>query len=325
MVEKNFTDYLRFKIQNQNMSFNQVDAGIDASFDSELLQKHLPPTLGVLDCDTTLLRTLGTVIPESTRIALESTEFIGVFGRVLHDKSRKITCLQYLYVYDYQAVPQHEADFEPVFVFLDKNRRTAIYDLIHYCTRSLELAPPGVTGPGLNMVPGWHSFLPGQLIEMNSLDRSLQVQPLSDQHLESWWGIPNDEAKLKIDDFMRNPFEIKSPGHFLRDPDENAQTMCCAFLEFEKALGEFDNPKDALIEGIKRAFTRCVGILALYRLGAFIQLLSEMDQVGLIQLSTSLEKIGLGNLPALLRDGFVTVTNFGKTLFQGYQDAESDE
>ena len=163
MVEKKFTDYLRIQVPEQDMSFNHVNEGMHATFDSKLLQEHLPPTVGVLDCDTTLLNTLGTVIPESTRLALESTEFIGVFGRILNNPSQKITCLQYLYVYDYQAVPQHEADFEPIFVFLDKNHRTAIYDLIHYCTRSLELSPPGTSGPGLNMVPGWHSFLPGLL------------------------------------------------------------------------------------------------------------------------------------------------------------------
>jgi len=60
-------------------------------------------------------------------------------------------------------------------------------------------------------------------------------------------------------------------------------------------------------------------------LGAFIQLLGEMDQVGLIQLSASLEKIGLGNLPTLLRDGFVSLTNAGKTFFEGLQGKPPDD
>jgi len=222
LVEKNFGDHLRARFSDSEMTFKKVDGSLTAEFDSELLQLHLPPTNGIANSDMILARSLGTVIPETTRIALESTEFVGVYGRVVHGGPKGRTCLQYLYIYDYQAVPAHEADYEPVFVYLEKNRRTAIYDLIHYCTRSLQLNAPDVNGPGLNMVPGWHSFIPTQNLNNELLDRNLSVQPLSDQHLDTWWKIPDEEARLKIDDFIRDPFQIEAPGHFLKNPDENA-------------------------------------------------------------------------------------------------------
>ena len=313
-MEKQFGNELRVGFSDSEMSFKHVDSGLKAEFDAQLLQKYLPQTSGVIGGDKILVNSLGRVIPDVTREALENTEFIGVYGRVIRGGPSGTTCLQYIYLFDYQAVPAHEADYEPVFVFLNNSGKNAIYDLIHYCTRKIQLSSQE-PGPGLMMVPGWHSFLPAQKIEPASLDKGLRVQPLSDQHLDTWWSIPDEEARLKIDEYMRNPFHIKSPGHFLRNPDENAQTICCSFLEFEKALSEFDNPRTAIVEGVKRAFSKCVGILALYRLGAFIQLLNEMDQVGLIQLSASLENLGLGNITAFLQDGFLSLTKAGQDFF----------
>ena len=109
--------------------------------------------------------------------------------------------------------------------------------------------------------------------------------------------------------------------------DENSQTMCCSFLHIENALSEFEDPKVGLVEGIKRAFSNCIGILALYRLGTFLQLLGEMNDIGMVKIPVSLSSGGIDivAIGAMLRDGFVTLTRAGSDLLDGfYADDEED-
>lgn len=327
LVNKKFTDRIRMFVSPEKITFNEHVDGLSTEFDRELLQRHLPLTSGVLKADKNLANALGTMIPESTREALRATDFIGVFGRVVKQKGFKGNiCLQYFYVWDYQAVPEHEGDYEPIFVYLDGSRRYAIYDLVHYCSRRVDLKKPGGNKIGFRMIPGWHSFLPAELSE-SELDKGLEVRPLSDQHLHSWWSIPDEVARLKVEGFIRDPFLMEAPGHFMDHPDENAQTICCSFLNIENALSEFENPKDGLIEGVKRAFSNCVGILALYRLGAFLQLLGEMNDIGMVNIPKPLTSggVNMAAIGEMLRDGFVTLTKMGSKILDGfYQDDDED-
>ena len=321
MVEKKHAHLLRIHPKLDELTFNEHVPSATADFDQALLQKHLPVTSGVQHGDQNLADTLAVIIPDETREALKQTDFLGVYGRVVRSKQYPhLICLQYLYVWDYQAVPAHEGDYEPIFVYLDEKQHYAIYDLVHYCARKLDFQLPIKGTLGLRAIPGWHSFIPAYLSE-SSQDRDLQVKPLSDQHLNAWWSIPDVEARLKIVNHLKDPFQMHAPGHFMDKPDENSKTMCCTFLEIEKALAEFDDPKVAIIEGIKRAFGKCVGLLALYRLGAFIQLLGEMNDIGLVN-APSMKGINIANLGALLKDGFVSVTKAGKVFFDGFYSHE---
>jgi hypothetical protein len=318
LVEKRFIDRLRIKVPLHELRFDEREFGISAEFDKHLLQKHLPRTQGVVTGDRTLAETLSAVMPDSTREALRDTEFIGVFGRVVRQTgSSGGVCLQYFYVWDYQAVPAHEADYEPIFVYLDGARKYAIYDLVHYCSRRVDLD----SKMSFRMIPGWHSFLPAKLKD-SEIDKGLEVQPLSDAHLHSWWSIPDEETRLKVEGFIRDPFMLEAPGHFMDMPDENAQIMCCTFLQIEGALNEFDDPRKAVVEGVKRAFTNCVGILALHRLGAYLQLLSEMNDIGMVNFPVSLSSINIATIGKILQDGFVTLTKAGKKIFEGTHTTE---
>lgn len=322
LVEKNHSDRIRVFVPPHEMKFNEHEPGLSAEFDKALLQKHLPLTSGVLSGDKALANSLDGVIPDGTRDALRATDFVGVFGRVVRHGSD--VCLQYFYIWDYQAVPAHEGDYEPIFVYLDGSRRYAIYDLVHYCSRQVELKKPGKDKVGFRMIPGWHSFFPAEL-SVSEIDKGLEVRPLSDQHLHSWWSIPDEESRLKVEGFIRDPFLMEAPGHFMDEPDENSQTMCCSFLQIEKALSEFKDPKQGVIEGIKRAFSNCVGLLALYRLGAFLQLLGEMNDIGMVKMPSGLLTSGgidLGAIGALLRDGFVTLTKAGAALLDGFHSED---
>ncbi|TFG30653.1 hypothetical protein EU527_14260 [Candidatus Thorarchaeota archaeon] len=317
MVEKKYSELLRIHPRLNELTFKEHVTGVTVDFDQAILQKHLPVTSGVRHGDRVLSETLGVVIPDATRKALKETDFIGVYGRVVRSKQYPhLICLQYLYVWDYQAVPAHEGDYEPVFVYLDKNRHYAVYDLVHYCARKLDFQLPLKGTLGLRMIPGWHSFLPAYISD-SSQDRDLEVKPLSDQHLRAWWSIPEQESRLKIVNHLKDPFQLEAPGHFMDEPDENARTMCCTFLEIEKAFAEFDDPKVALVEGIKRAFAKCVGLLALYRLNAFIQLLGEMNDIGMVSAPISTTGVNIANISNLLRDGLVSVTKVGKAFFEG--------
>lgn len=324
MVEKNFLDRLRINVSTDDMTFREHADGLESYFDPNLLQENLPPTSGVRTSDSTLASSLDRVLPEPTKEALNETEFIGVFGRIIKSNAQPNSlCLQYLYVWDYQAVPTHEADYEPVFVFLKGAQRYALYDLIHYCSRRIELGPAGQDGPGLRMVPGWHSFLPVSNLQISSLDSDLKIQPLSDQHLRSWWEIPEEAPRLKIHEYMMDPFLLESPGHFLISPDEESRTICCVFSEIESAIQEFDDPKVGLIEGIKRALARCIGLFALYRLGALVKLLSEMNEVGLVNLGAPISGgFNLSAITQMLRDGFLSLTRSGQSFFEGLRKSK---
>jgi hypothetical protein len=321
LVEKKFTDRLRIKVPLHEIRFNEHDFGISAEFDKQLLQKHLPRTQGIVTGDSTLANTLSTLMPDATREALRETEFLGVFGRVVRQKgSGGGVCLQYFYVWDYQAVPAHEGDYEPIFVYLDGPRKYAIYDLVHYCSRRVNLT----SKMGFRMIPGWHSFLPAEL-KNSEVDKGLEVKPLSDRHLQTWWSIPSEEARLKVEGFIRDPFMLEAPGHFMDMPDENAQTMCCSFLQIEHALNEFENPRKGLVEGVKRAFNRCVGLLALYRLGAYLQLLSEMNDIGMVKIPVSLSSINVATIGKLLQDGFVSLTKAGRKILEGAHTSDEED
>ncbi|MFW9851249.1 MAG: hypothetical protein ACFFF4_19140, partial [Candidatus Thorarchaeota archaeon] len=199
MVTKRFGDMLRPNIKKHAITFDEVVHGLTATFDERLLRDNLPPVSGVRTADMALASGLGKYIPEETLEALKDTEFINVYGRVVTDRRSGKMCLQYLFVWDYQAVPAHEADYEPVFIYLEGNSRYAIYDLVHYCTRRLDLVSPREEGPGLRVIPGWHSFLPDSKMRRSEIDSDFNIQPLSDQHLDSWWNIPDEEARLKIE------------------------------------------------------------------------------------------------------------------------------
>ena len=326
MVEKSFRELLQPEINHNSMTFTECDNGLSASFNDKLLQENLPLISGVRTGDRTLAAALGKYIPDETVEVLKSTEFVNVHGRIVKDDRTNRICLQYLFVWDYQAVPAHEADYEPVFVYLEKNQRYAVYDLVHYCTRRLDLGSPGQDGPGLRVIPGWHSFLPDSFMKTSDVDSKLVVQPLSDQHLTSWWSIPDEEARLKIEGYLQNPFSLKTPGHFLDNPDEEARTMCCTFKEIEGALQEFNDPKEGIVEGLKRAFSRCVGIFALHRLGTFLKLLTEMNDVGMVTVPSSLrDGLNLGTIGQMLQDGFVSITKKGSEMFQGWGRTEVDQ
>ncbi|MFX1606614.1 MAG: hypothetical protein ACFFDD_11995 [Promethearchaeota archaeon] len=321
MVVKHFTNRLRIQVPLHELRFNEHEFGLATEFDKQLLQKHLPRTQGIVTGDRTLSNTLSTVMPDATRDALRETEFVGVYGRVVRQKgSNGGVCLQYFYIWDYQAVPAHEADYEPIFVFLDGSRKYAIYDLVHYCSRRVDLD----SNMSFRMIPGWHSFLPAKLKD-SEIDKGLEVQPLSDAHLQSWWSIPDEEARLKVEGFIRDPFMLAAPGHFMDMPDENAQTMCCTFLQIEGALNEYEDPRKAVVEGIKRAFTNCVGVLALYRLGAYLQLLGEMNDIGMVNFPVSLSSINIGTIGKILQDGFANLTEAGRKIFEGTHTTDPDD
>jgi hypothetical protein len=102
--------------------------------------------------------------------------------------------------------------------------------------------------------------------------------------------------------------------------------MCCTFLEIEKALAEFDDSKVAVVVGIKRAFTKCVGLFALHKLSAFIQLLGEMNDIGILKAPITSSGLNLASIGNILKEGVISVTNVGLEFFSGvYSNITTDE
>ncbi|MFX0107076.1 MAG: hypothetical protein ACFE7R_02235, partial [Candidatus Hodarchaeota archaeon] len=85
-------------------------------------------------------------------------------------------------------------------------------------------------------------------------------------------------------------------------------------------LKEYEDPRQGIIEGARRAFTKCIGLLGIHRLGAFVQLLNEMRDVGLIQMPAPLKvSLNLASLGKMIQDGFLKLTGAGKAFFEGMQ------
>ena len=68
-----------------------------------------------------------------------------------------------------------------------------------------------------------------------------------------------------------------------------------------------------------------MGILALYRLGAFVQLLVEMNDIGMIKAPISSSGIDLVALGNMLKEGLVSVTKAGQDFFEKLYYGETDE
>ena len=102
--------------------------------------------------------------------------------------------------------------------------------------------------------------------------------------------------------------------------------MCCTFKEIEDAFRENENPKDAIIDGLKRAFARCIGIFALHRLPAFIKLLNEMSDVGIITVPPVLKQgLNIASIGSLLSDGVVSLTEKGRSFLEGLKETPESE
>ena len=94
----------------------------------------------------------------------------------------------------------------------------------------------------------------------------------------------------------------------------------------ERALGEFEDPRQGIVEGAKRALTKCVGIFALHRLGAYLQLLNEMQKVGLIRLPQPIsEGLNIATITQMLQKGFLSLTDIGQNLIKGLSREEPEK
>ena len=70
---------------------------------------------------------------------------------------------------------------------------------------------------------------------------------------------------------------------------------------------------------------KCIGILALYRLSAYVQLLNEMNDIGMIKAPISSSGIDLVALGNMLKEGVVSVTKAGQEFFEKLYYGENDE
>ena len=95
------------------------------------------------------------------------------------------------------------------------------------------------------------------------------------------------------------------------------------FLEIEKAMKEYESPKEGFAEGIRRSLSKCVGIFGLFKLGAFSKLLTEMNDVGLVKLPRTVGSgLDFGAIASILKDGMIGLTNAGQTLFGGFRNSD---
>ncbi len=299
----------------ERATFDEVAPGLSAEYDKALLEQYFPPVVGVRDCDRALLSTLGHRLPEEIREALEETEFVGVFGRVVRRRAGRDgrgMCLQYIFVFDYQAVPPHECDYEPVFVYVDTGADIydALFDLVHYCVRRADIHE----GLRLRMVPGWHSFIPDPLSQ--SAPEKWEVMPLSDQVLRAWWEIPDHEARFKIDTYIRDPFALSPEGHFRAEPDATEQTVCCTLKALEGGLRTHEDPLAGLKEGLKRVLAECIGLFGIYKLPALVGFITEMVQVGILDVPTD-GGLDYGSILDRVRSGSIAVGDWGRDFFRG--------
>jgi hypothetical protein len=150
--------------------------GYRVDFDDALAMTHLPHVTGS---------------GEST----DPTELESIYYRIA--KSPEESCIEYIYYWNFQLVPTHSYDYEPIYVYLkdDLVKRVA-FDLWHYKARALASAS------GFMICGPWHSFVS---IDSSHSRIERPLMRLDEAVLGRWYGR-DPKARFVIKHKLTDPW-----------------------------------------------------------------------------------------------------------------------
>ncbi len=158
--------------------------GYRVDFDDELATAHLPQVTGS---------------EEST----DPTELESIYYRIV--RSPDESCIEYIYYWNFQLIPTHSYDYEPIYVYLkDGLVKRVAFDLWHYKTRvMLNASRFMICGP-------WHSFLS---IDQSHSHIERPLTRLDEAVLGKWYGR-DPKARFVIKHKLTDPWLLHDWASF---------------------------------------------------------------------------------------------------------------
>jgi hypothetical protein len=165
------------KMDEWSTAYSEIlPQGYRVDFDDALAMAYLPKVMGSGD-------------------PTDSTELESIYYRIV--RSPEESCIEYIYYWNFQLLPTHSYDYEPIYVYLtNATVKRVAFDLWHYKARVLANVS-GFTIWGL-----WHSF--------HSLDNTHSqierpLRRLDEAVLGKWYGR-DSKAKFEIKHKLTDPW-----------------------------------------------------------------------------------------------------------------------
>ena len=159
--------------------------GYQVTYDDEFAKAQLPQITERIDPD-------------------DPAELEAVYYRIVKDQSR--LCIQYIYYWNFQVFPPHSYDYEPIYVYFEKDQANKVaFDFWHYTARVISGKPPFlIWGP-------WHSFTTSDRQNSNAIEGPLlQLDPAV---LDKWYNR-KPKSKFEISQKLTDPWLLRDWSTF---------------------------------------------------------------------------------------------------------------
>jgi hypothetical protein len=172
----------------------------------ELYKENLPAGYEIYYDDTVAANHLP-VVADYT--GLDPSELEAVYYRIMK-RNQSEFCIEYVYYWNFQYLPPHSYDYEPIYVFLKNGELDRVaFDFFHYDARVFTNQPPFEIS-GL-----WHAFAPLDNTPNMSLTRPLMR--LDNTILSKWHNRPL-KSQFVIRRKLADPWLLQDKSTF-RDDD----------------------------------------------------------------------------------------------------------
>lgn len=171
----------------------------------ELHEEKLP-TGYAIDYDDTLAAKHLPVLAEYQ--ARDPAELEAIYYRIVN-RPQAESCIEYIYYWNFQYLPPHSYDYEPIYVYLrDGQLDRVAFDFFHYDARVLPEEPP------FEVCGLWHAFGALDQSPMECLDRPLVR--LDNAVLGKWYNRAHTKSQFEIKQKLTDPWLVHST---FRDDD----------------------------------------------------------------------------------------------------------
>jgi hypothetical protein len=175
----------------------------------ELYVEKLPADYAIDYDDTFAAKHLPVVAEYQAR---DPSELEAIYYRIVN-RPHAESCIEYIYYWNFQFLPPHSYDYEPIFVYLRDGQLDHIaFDFYHYDARVVsEECPFEICGL-------WHAFNDLDQTPMKRFDRPLVR--LDNAVLGKWYNRPHMKSQFEIKQKLTDPWLVHSTfrdddGHLL--------------------------------------------------------------------------------------------------------------
>jgi hypothetical protein len=164
------------------------------------------PASYTIDYDDTLAAKLLPVVAEYE--ALDPSEVEAIYYRIVKRPNVE-SCIEYIYYWNFQYLPPHSYDYEPIYVYLQDGQPDHVaFDFFHYDARVISRQTP------FEICGLWHAFSDLDQAPTERLDRPLVR--LDNAVLGKWYNRPHEKSQFVIRQKLTDPWLVHST---FRDDD----------------------------------------------------------------------------------------------------------